>query len=80
MAVLNSSSVMSAFPSVALMALFADLIIDSCAPPKRGASVGFKWYTTPLFEIDSLIFSLSYCRSNVFSSLSAALISVSLSE
>ena len=72
MAVISSSSVMSAFPRIALMALFADLIIDSWIPPKCGAYGGLKCQTIPLFAIDSLIFSWSNCDMSDCNSMSAA--------
>ena len=79
-AVINSSSVMSAFPSTALSDLLADFIIDSCTPPKCGASGGVKCQTIPLFDVDALILSSSNCWSNALSSLSAALKCVALSD
>ena len=80
MAVINFSSVMSAFPRMALMAFFAAFIMVSCAPLKCGASGGLNVHVTPLFAIDFLILSGSNSDINVFSSLSAALKFVPLSE
>ena len=47
-AVISSSSVTSVLPSIALIALFADLIIVSCTPPKCGAIGGLKFHLRPL--------------------------------
>ena len=62
------------------MALFADLVNDLCTPPKCGADGGLKCHCIPLFAIDSLIFSWSNYSISDFSSLSAALKFVPLSE
>ena len=43
--------------SLKLSDILADLIIDSCSPPKCGASGGVKCQTIPLFDVDALILS-----------------------
>ena len=63
-AVISSSSFMSAFPRIALIARFADFIMASCTPPKCGASGGLKCHFTPLFAADSVILSSSICETN----------------
>ena len=70
-AVISSSSLISAFPRIALIARFADFIMDSCTPPKCGANGGLKCHLTPLCATDSWILFSSTCKTNDFSSLSA---------
>ena len=54
-AVVSSSSLMSALPSMAFIAFFADLIIVSWTPSKCGASCGLKCQVTPSLAMDWLI-------------------------
>ena len=79
-AAINSSTVISACASIALMAFFADLIIDSCAPPKCGASGELKCHFTPLFPTAALILLSSSSDNSILSSLLAPLKFVPLSD
>ena len=65
---------------MALLAFFADLIMDSCAPPKCGASGGLKCHWIPFFALDSLILSVPSYDIRDFNSLSAPLKFVPLYE
>lgn len=52
-AVISSSALISAFPSIALITFFADLINVSCTSPKSGAKGGLNVHFMPLFATDS---------------------------
>ena len=67
----KSSSLTSASPSTAKIALFAYLIIDSKTPLKCGAAGWFHFQLTPLLEIIRCILSWSIAGTRPCSSLDA---------
>ena len=79
-AVKSSSSVISAFPSIAYIARFADFIIVSWTPPKCGLAGGLKCHIIPWFHAESFILSFSSFVTSSRSSRSAPTKVVPLSD